>query len=974
MSFRYIAFTDLHVEARTLERCLEVLRRTRLACVEQKAKAVCIGDFWERRGTIQVRQLYAIQREFELWQQQGVDLVMIPGNHDQVTQDGLVHGVDVFSAFSNIHVATEPMFRFEERVVFLPWREDPTEQAEMFWALAGGQWTIFAHAEVQGATTNQAHVAPGRVSLVDIEKCARACYVGHYHKRQQLGDRTWYIGSPFEMNFGERDMPHGIALITGESITPQFADFDDMPKHVRMALHEIPMRAPQVRKQDIVEVLWDVATPQGALESALALLPAQDIRPRPTRALDEDSKSAPALSTMTLDVALAEYVRGEDVIPNMTEQALTERGLALLSEVSTKAIAPLGAKVEFVQVKATDFCALRGLVLLSLDKQGLLLLRGEQGVGKTSLADAITWCLFGVTTPRKAGGDAPSLSGDEVIHDDASTTSVELLLRVDGLPMSIERVKKRGKGAKVAITGGPSDGVRDQQELIERVLGLDGPLWRACVSLGQGAVGNFLTSTDKKRKDLLSSAYGLDVCEPAGKLAKSRLSRVTTRIDVIKRDVAKCEGAIAELRAQDYEAMAQRWESEHASTINGLLTEKASYAHALQQCEQGLVEEPKWVASKAQHDAHQLVLQDQLSKFPVAERISQLQTQIASCQVERSAQERELNGQRGHLQRAMQARQEGTGVVCPTCKRAFDQHAAEEHIEVLEKAIPGLSSILQTQDVRLSDLSQQLAALNAEHDAARAGTKQQLSDVQRALGQINQALNTFATLRTNQQNAQHQLQRVEASLAQQQALTNPWRAQQQEQAGRIEAYDQELAKLRAERYGLDLEEAAYDFWLRAFSAKGLPVLVLRSAMAELEVHVNRFLGDLTEGRIYAVLEMDGEDLRVLFREYNAFTKQLHDRRYEQLSGGERRSAELSFSPFALGELIFSRTGSRVGLLLIDELTTHLGARQKALAVQLLRVVGRETVVVIDHDVSVQGEFDRILELRATPEGSVLAAV
>jgi len=66
---------------------------------------------------------------------------------------------------------------------------------------------VFAHAEVGGAVANGGHISSGRIaryrsnSLLDsnviaylpcsdrsqIEEVARACYVGHYHKRQIVG-------------------------------------------------------------------------------------------------------------------------------------------------------------------------------------------------------------------------------------------------------------------------------------------------------------------------------------------------------------------------------------------------------------------------------------------------------------------------------------------------------------------------------------------------------------------------------------------------------------------------------------------------------------------------------------------------------------------------------------------------------------------------------------------------------------------
>lgn len=74
------------------------------------------------------------------------------------------------------------------------------------------------------------------------------------------------------------------------------------------------------------------------------------------------------------------------------------------------------------------------------------------------------------------------------------------------------------------------EGVLDQQNLVNNIVGLDFDTWRMCVYLGQGispdvlavdnlqlasqrydagAVSNFVTDADKRRKELLSRALNL---------------------------------------------------------------------------------------------------------------------------------------------------------------------------------------------------------------------------------------------------------------------------------------------------------------------------------------------------------------------------------------------------------------------------------------------------------------------------------
>jgi len=149
--------------------------------------------------------------------------------------------------------------------------------------------------------------------------------------------------------------------------------------------------------------------------------------------------------------------------------------------------------------------------------------------------------------------------------------------------------------------------------------------------------------------------------------------------------------------------------------------------------------------------------------------------------------------------------------------------------------------------------------------------------------------------------------------------------------------------------------------------KGIPVLVLRTALHELETHANRFLADILRGSVYCELVMSGEDLQVRFFEQREGA--VHERRYEQLSGGQRRCVELAFAPFALSEMVFARCGVRVPLLIVDELTTHLGAEEKPLVCEVLRKLDRGTVLVIDHDDAVRGEFDVVHELRRADDGS-----
>jgi hypothetical protein len=89
---KWVVFTDLHCSPTTLDTCLEVLHIVHATALKQTEKCgvLFLGDFWHHRGTLRVDCLNAILNEFRLWQ---VPMIMIPGNHDQVTLGGQNHGL-----------------------------------------------------------------------------------------------------------------------------------------------------------------------------------------------------------------------------------------------------------------------------------------------------------------------------------------------------------------------------------------------------------------------------------------------------------------------------------------------------------------------------------------------------------------------------------------------------------------------------------------------------------------------------------------------------------------------------------------------------------------------------------------------------------------------------------------------------------------------------------------------------------------
>jgi len=971
--WRFLAFTDLHVSAKTLDRALEVLRLVRETALRRAAThVVCLGDFWDARGTLNVRQLDAVLDELHRWRDARIRAVVLPGNHDQVSLSGRVHGIRFMEAFSNIAVTTDRLLWPEERVAFLPWREDPSEQAALF-DLPGEGWTIFAHAEVAGATTNGRHTAPGRVGLEKITRHARACYVGHYHKRQRLGDRTWYLGSPFEHNFGEMGDAKGLALITPASVEPEWIPLDGFPRHHRLQLGAAP--AAPIGPRDIVELL--VPRDQigsEAVASAVRALPAKDVRPLP--APTEEKRGTEPVYALTLDQAIQAYVdeqataaetAGADLVPGATVDQLLTLAKGILSEIpEARAVVPITPSCSLVSVEVEGFCAIRERVSLDLDRRGLLLIRGSVGNGKTALSDAITWCLTERTSPRRAGSNTASFRGDEVINDHAQGCFVCVRLRLgDGRIVAVTRKKHRGKGSQIDIDGleGLDVGVTkaDHAALVGRLVGLDYDLWRSCVSLGQGTVANFVTDADKRRKEQLAVAFGLTACPEAVTFIRGRMKPLRFSLDKAKLDLASESRALEEAARVDYSGEVQAFEMRRQAMLAQAQYDGTEAKDLAARAAAIVAGEPAWQAEVERARAEETVLVSQLAQLAADARDLDAERALARASGEQSAMQGAVHAARRALSAAQAS---ATAGVCPTCGQTTAPMHGEQHVEAARAALLAVEQRLEAVNAAVHQAQQSVAAAAQGVAERRRGLE---AEVARARATTSAALaraGDYAQARAQEAQAARRLEESRRAWLAARDAVNPHVEQQQRAADRAAQLRERVRVLRAQIDQIEVQIGCFEFWEQAFGPAGIPVLVLRTALYEIETHANRFLGQLLGGRILVQLAIDGEDL--VIRYYETRDGETRERRYEQLSGGQRRCVEMAFSPFALGEMIFSRLGVRVPFLVMDELTTHLGADEKPLVCELLRNLERETVIVIDHDAAVQGEFDVVYDLTRAP--------
>ncbi|MGJ7907534.1 AAA family ATPase [Actinopolyspora sp. H202] len=159
-----------------------------------------------------------------------------------------------------------------------------------------------------------------------------------------------------------------------------------------------------------------------------------------------------------------------------------------------------------------------------LGADGLFLLHGDTGAGKTTVLDAVTFALYGQIPGVRH--QAKALRCDTAPPE--TPTQVSLELTVQGCRMRVERnpeyerPKKTGTGttkekAKATLTwldeppeGEPREGITRPNEVgptVERLLGMDAGQFCQVVLLPQGDFARFLRADAKERADLLEELF-----------------------------------------------------------------------------------------------------------------------------------------------------------------------------------------------------------------------------------------------------------------------------------------------------------------------------------------------------------------------------------------------------------------------------------------------------------------------------------
>ncbi len=192
------------------------------------------GDVFHDRHEIGVNTLYTAKKFFD--ELSDFNLHIIPGNHDAfLSSTAEINSVEILQK-TNINIYSDPttITVGEKSVTFCPWKTNTKELSPVD--------MLIGHFELVNFKMNPTKICDHGDNSTDLLNICKAVVTGHFHFREhrQYDDKyVLYLGSPYEMDFGDRGQQKGISIIDFDTFEVEFIENKLTPKHYRLKVSEL---------------------------------------------------------------------------------------------------------------------------------------------------------------------------------------------------------------------------------------------------------------------------------------------------------------------------------------------------------------------------------------------------------------------------------------------------------------------------------------------------------------------------------------------------------------------------------------------------------------------------------------------------------------------------------------------------------------------------------------------------------------
>ena len=147
--------------------------------------------------------------------------------------------------------------------------------------------------------------------------------------------------------------------------------------------------------------------------------------------------------------------------------------------------------------------------------KGINVIVGENGAGKSTILEAISFALYKQHTAKKI---------DDLVRNNANSMSIELEFNSNGRDYKIIREKKSNLKSSIYKKTSPESGYihictgdKEVSNQIRQILDIDSDLFLNAIYIRQGEIANLVDKTPSEKKLLIGKLLGIDSLEKSWK-------------------------------------------------------------------------------------------------------------------------------------------------------------------------------------------------------------------------------------------------------------------------------------------------------------------------------------------------------------------------------------------------------------------------------------------------------------------------
>jgi len=412
------------------------------------------------------------------------------------------------------------------------------------------------HGPVDNSTTDVGYVVSSRHFTTEIFDGYDLALLGDIHKRQEMvspsGCKVVYAGSLVQQNFGETLDKHGFLVWDLDTMTYEEVDIQNdygyytmdivngvvpnvinLPKFPRLRV-----RFSETDAADTKRAITEIKIKYGVED--FTIIKTDSLAKKKTGDRDNQIELEDITNVNYQNSLITDYI--QRMMPFVTPEDIL--GIqSLNNEINSKiVINDLTRNVQWkpLRFEFSNMFSYGEDNIINFDKvSGLMGLFAPNASGKSSLFDAISFCLFDRCSR--------TFKASNILNNRKSDFHCQLDFNVEGIPYYIRREARmvnNGRNVKVdvqfwRVKDGISESLngterRDTNSIIEQYVGRYEDFVLTALSL-QGNNTLFIDKSQSERKDLMAQFMGLDIFDKLYEAANEDIKEVSALIRNFKR-------------------------------------------------------------------------------------------------------------------------------------------------------------------------------------------------------------------------------------------------------------------------------------------------------------------------------------------------------------------------------------------------------------------------------------------------------